>query len=229
MRLASVLGMAILAAPQAVAEDLSLRPESCERLATVQYDNCSVTNTFRCADQSPAFWVEMVDADNMLTIETRNIDHGTQLWNFDGQGVTMRFSQSKAHPRDTIRNGSAEDTITGEVDLFGVVGPVSGETSYGHSGETMALAGESFARIAFQGSIVAPWPMPEIMGGGTFLYSDKLDLLIEEEVRVDHPVFEVYRLAHLALAGQNGFGDETPGYGCGQLSRLVPRTAEAPA
>lgn len=229
MRLAFSLGMAIFAAPQAVAEDLSLRPESCARLATVQYENCSVTNTFRCTDQSVAFWIETVDADNILTIETRNADHGTQSWNFVGQDVIMRFSQSKAHPRDTIRNGSAKDTIEGEVDLFGVVGPVTGETSYSHAGETMTLAGESFARIAFQGAIVAPWPISEIVGGGTFLYSDKLDLLIEEEVRVDHPVAETYRLSHLALAGQDGFGDETPGYGCGQLSRLTRPIAEAAA
>ncbi len=230
MRLASFLGLAILAAPQAVAQDLSLRPASCVRVATAQYDNCSIDNIFRCSDDGIAFWIESLDANDLLTIETRNSDHGSLSVDFVGQGVTMFLSQSKAHPRDTILNGTAEDTITGEFELFGMKRPIFGETKYGHAGETAVLAGVTFARIAFNGIVTLPQPMPAMTGGGTYLYSDALDLLIEEEVLFDGGAgVEPYRLAHLSLPDQAGFGDETPGYGCGELSQLSRRSTEAPA
>lgn len=229
MRLAFLLCLTLGAALPAAAEDLTSRPESCERTATAQYDNCSIANIFRCTGPS-AFWIETLDVDNILSIETRNADHGSQSIAFVGQDLSMRLAQSKAHPRDTILNGSAADTIVGEVEMFGMVRPISGETRYGHAGETTVLAAETFARISFVGTVVFPPPMPETAGGGTFLYSDRLDLLVEEAVRYDvGGVVDAYNLAHLALPGQDGFGDETPGYGCGELSRLsYPRT-EAPA
>ena len=229
MRLALLLCLTVCTASQAAADDLTLRPGSCERTATAQYDNCSIANIFRCTGQS-AFWIETLDVDNILSIETRNADHGSQSIAFVGQDFSMRLVQSKAHPRDTILNGSAADTITGEFEMFGMVRPISGESRYGHAGETSVLAGETFARISFVGTVVFPPPVPETVGDGTFLYSDRLDLLIEETVRYDvGGVVDAYSLAHLALPGQAGFGDETPGYGCGELSLLSHTRTEAPA
>jgi hypothetical protein len=204
------------------------RPDSCERIATTQLDNCSVTNTFRCQGEAFSYWIENLDADAVLTIETRNANHGSMSVFYVGQDLSMEISQSKAHPRDTIQNGSAEDRIAGELEVFGMKRPISGQSQYGHAGETVVLAGETFARIVFTGAIQLPPPMPPLSGGGTLLYSDRLDLLIEEEVRYEAALeSESYRLAHLALADQAGFGDETPGYGCGEMSFLVPRDAES--
>ncbi|MCU0829815.1 MAG: hypothetical protein MUE52_21165 [Tabrizicola sp.] len=230
MRLAILLCVTVCAAFPAEALDLSQRPESCERIATAQYDNCSIANIFRCPGEQAAFWIETLDADSILTIETRNADHGSQSIVFVGQDFSMRLVQSKAHPRDTILNGSAADTIVGELDMFGMVRPITGETRYSHAGETVVLAGETFARISFVGTVELPPPMPETVGDGTFLYSERLDLLVEEVVRADvGGVIDASQLAHLALTGQDGFGDETPGYGCGELSGLPLLETEAPA
>jgi hypothetical protein len=141
----------------------------------------------------------------------------------------MRLSQTEAHPRDTILTGSGEDTIVGEFELFGMTQPISGETKYSYTGETEVLAGDTLARIAFVGSVTMPPPMEKIEGTGTLLYSDKLDFLIEEEVRFDFGAGpETHRLKQLALPGQSGFGDETPGYGCGELSLMSGANTEAP-
>ncbi|MDZ4088294.1 MAG: hypothetical protein U1E69_16015 [Tabrizicola sp.] len=220
MRLAFLPCLTVCSASLAAADGSALRPESCSRLATAQYDDCSVANVFRCADGAPAFWIESRDAYG-LTVETRNLNHGSVMWDLVGQGMVVRLDQSKAHPRDTIQNGRAEDRIVGELELFGRTQPISGETSYGYFGETTVLAGETFARITFSGVIRMPPPVPDIDGGGLFLYSDRLDLLLEEEVRVDLETgSSVYRLTRLALSGQAGFGDETPRDGCGEISGL---------
>jgi hypothetical protein len=225
-----ILALSLAASHGAPANAQTVRPESCERIATAQLDNCSVANIFRCSGEVFTFWIETLDADNILTIETRNADHGSMSVIFVGQGVSMQVTQSKAHPRDTIRNGTAEDRVAGEFELFGMKRPIAGKTRYGHAGETTVLAGETFARIAFTGSVKLPPPMPEISGGGTLLYNDRLDLLVEEDVRYDAGSgADSYRLSHLSLPGQARFGDETPGYGCGELSGLPPKGAEVPA
>lgn len=230
MRKFLTLCVLMASAPHLVAaEGSAIRPESCVRLATAQYDNCSITNVFRCGDDAAPFWIESLDADNILTVETRNSDHGSQTLDFVGQGVTIRMAQTKAHPRDTITNGTAEDTVTGEFEIFGLSRPIFGQTTYGYAGETAEIAGVTFARIAFNGSISLPPPMPEMTGAGTYIYSDALDLMVEETVTFDADFGESYRLAHLSLSGQDGFGDETPGYGCGQLSLLRPSATGAPA
>jgi hypothetical protein len=229
MRNVLILACLTATAQPATAQEATLRPESCARLATVQYDNCSITNIFRCGDGVAAFWIESLDADDILTVETRNADHGSETLDFVGQGVSIRMTQTKAHPRDTITNGTADDSITGEFQIFGMSRPIVGQTSYGYAGEETVLAGVTFARIAFNGSVTLPPPMPAMTGGGTYLYSEDLDLLIEESVNFDAETDgETFRLAHLSLAGQDGFGDETPGYGCGQLSQLRLNPAEIP-
>jgi hypothetical protein len=228
MRKSVVVALLTIQASRAVADDLPLRPESCERAATVQYDNCSIVNIFRCSTGA-AFWIESLDSDNILTIETRNADHGSTSISYVGQGASMHISQSTAHPRDTIRNGAASDKIVGLFGLFGMSRPISGETNYSHSGETDVLAGETLARIDFAGSVSFPPPMSEIKGSGTILYSDRLDLLIEEKIRFEiGSTLESYSLVHLSLPGQKGFGDETPGYGCGELSLMSRTATEAP-
>lgn len=228
MRLALVLGMVIGPALPVAAEPSTARPQGCERIATAQFDNCSVTNLFRCPDSTVAFWIETIDADGVMTIETRNPDHGTLSVIYVGQGVSMRMTQTAAHPRDTLRTGAAEDSLTGEMEMFGMTRAISGRTSYAHAGETTELAGETFARIAFTGTVELPPPMPETSGGGTFLYHEGRDLLIEERVSFDlGGIGETYSLAHLSLPGQARFGDKTPGYGCGEMSRLGGPEAEA--
>lgn len=230
MRSFLALCITFLSAAPLAAEDLTLRPQSCVRAATVQYDNCSIANIFKCTGQPAAFWIETLDSDNILTIETRNADHGSMTIAFVGQDISMKLTQTKAHPRDTIRIGSATDTVEGEMEIFGMKRPLSGRTSYGYAGETIVLAGETFGRIAFQGGIALPPPMPEMTGGGTFLYSDRLDLLIEEAVTIDAGTgLDGHNLSKLSLPGQAGFGDETPGYGCGELSKLDLGGEEVPA
>jgi hypothetical protein len=226
MRLTLALTIAVGLAVPAHAQ--FARPETCERIATTQFDNCTVSNIFRCEAEAFTFWIETLDADGALTVETRNADHGSMAYYFASEDASIQLTTTKAHPRDTIRLGAAEDLIAGELAIFGMTRPVSGQTRYGYAGETTELAGETLARIAFEGSIVLPPPMPDLSGGGSFLYSDRLDLLIEEEVRYEAALEgESYRLAHLALADQAGFGDETPGYGCGEMSFLVPRDVES--
>lgn len=206
------------------------RPESCVRVATTQFDNCTVSNIFRCQAEAFTFWIETLEADGAVTVETRNADHGSMAYYFASVDASIQVTTTKAHPRDTIRLGAAEDHIAGQLTIFGMTRPVSGHTDYGYSGETTELAGETLARIAFNGSIVLPPPMPDLSGGGSFLYSDRLDLLIEEEVRYDgEMVGESYRLKHLSLPGQARFGDETPSYGCGEMSRMTPLDAQVPA
>jgi hypothetical protein len=211
-----------------LAQTVPQRPESCERKATAQFDNCSTTNIFRCDGEAFQFWTETLDGDGILVIETRNAAHGSMQVYYVGQDTSMEIYQSEAHPRDTIRNGTAEDTIDGTFELFGMRRPVSGRNSYSHDGETVSLADESFARIAFVGSVTLPPPMQEISGRGTFLYSDRLDLLIEEEVRYDFDgIADAYKLARLSLPGQKGFGDETPNVGCGEMSQMMPPATKA--
>jgi hypothetical protein len=222
------IALAIVLASPVVAEDLPLRPVGCERIATAQYDNCSIANVFRCPGEA-AFWIETLDKDNLLTIETRNADHGSMSVTYAGQDVSMQLTQSKMHPRDVIREGLGSDQVVGTFTMFGMSKPISGETEYSHIGETEVLAGETFARIAFVGSVTLPPPMPKMEGSGSFLYSDRLDLLVEEETRFNFSgAPETHRLAHLALPGQKGFGDETPGYGCGELSHLSLPMTKAP-
>jgi hypothetical protein len=228
MRLVLVLPMAICPALSATAEVLTVRPESCERLATAQFDNCSVANIFRCQGDEAAFWIETIDADNMMIAEARNVDHSTLSVAYLGQGASMRLSQSKAHPLDTIRDGSGKDIIEGEFRLFGMSRPVYGHTDYGHAGESTQLAGETFARIAFTGSVALPPPMPETKGDGTLLYSEKLDLLVEERVHYEvGGTVDAYNLSHLSLSGQARFGEEIPRFGCGELSFLPDNKTEA--
>lgn len=224
------LAMMIGAALAVPAHAQFARPESCERIATTQFDNCTVSNIFRCEAEAFTFWIETLDAHGALTIETRNADHGSMAFYFPSDGAAIEVTTTKAHPRDTIRLGAAEDLIAGELAIFGMTRPVSGQTRYGYAGETAELAGETLARIVFEGSIVMPPPMPKLSGGGSFLYSDRLDLLIEEEVRYDGEMSgNSYRLAHLSLPGQARFGDETPGFGCGEMSRLAPLDTQVPA
>jgi hypothetical protein len=228
MRRLFLLFLGLAAAAPVAAQDAPMRPLSCERIATAQFDNCSVTNAFRCDEGEIAFWIETIDDDNLLIIETRNPDHGTVSVDYVGQGISMRLSQSKAHPRDTIRNKLGSDTISGDIVLFGMLRPISGETSYVHAGETVDLAGRTFARISFKGSIQFPAPMPEIRGEGTLLYDGDLDLYVEERIAFDFGGDgDRYAIAHLALPGQEGFGDETPGYGCGVLSWLPQSSTES--
>lgn len=228
MRLALVLPIAICPALDAAADDRTHRPEGCERVLTAQFDNCTVSNTFRCQNEAAAFWIETIDGDNLMAVEARNADHGTLSVDYVGQGLSMQISQSKAHPRDTVRNGSGADTILGTMNFFGMSRPLSGTTSYGHVGETRDLAGQTFARIAFYGSAVFPPPMPEAKGDGTLLYSAKIDVLIEERVHYDlGGKIEANNLVHLALPGQSGFGEEVPRHGCGELSFLSDHRTEA--
>jgi hypothetical protein len=230
MRTFLILACLACLAPPALAQGLSQRPASCERVATAQYDNCSVVNHFRCTGESFAFWIETLDADAILMIELRNAAHGSMFVDYVGMGSSLTLSQTEAHPRDVIRTGSGSDQISGTFKLFGMSRPLSGNTSYGHAGETAEIAGEIFARISFAASVVFPPPVGDMGGSGTFLYSDRLDLLLEEEQRFDFSGAPAdYRLARLSLPGQTGFGDETPDIGCGEMSLVPLHAPQVPA
>jgi hypothetical protein len=187
-------------------------------------------NVFRCTGEPFAFWLETIDADAAQVIEMRNAAHGSMYIEYVGMNSSVQTWQSQAHPRDTIRTGSGADEILGTIEIFGMKRPISGKAAYSYSSEMTVLADEEFARIDFVGSVFLPPPMGEMRGSGTFLYSDRLDLLIEDETRLDYiGAPKNYRLARLSLPGQKGFGDETPGVGCGEMSQLSTRQTGAPA
>ncbi len=230
MRVALALCLLTGSALPVAAQGLLTRPESCKRIVTAQYDDCTVTNTFRCAEVEEPFWIESVDDDGLLTIETRNADHGSVRLEYLAEGVSMRVVQSKAHPRDIVVAGSGQDTIVGQFTVFGMTRPVTGKTSYAFAGEKADHPGTPFVRITFVGEVVMPYPMPAFVGSGSMLYSDALDVLIAEETRFDEGLVEKpINLTQLALSGDAGFGDEFPKYGCGELSRLALPDGKDPA
>ncbi len=217
-------------APPAASDEAFTRPESCERIATAQYDDCSVTNTFRCQDADQPFWVESIDADNFLMIETRNADHGTIKFDYVAEGLSMSLVQSKAHPRDVIRAGTGQDTIVGELTVFGMTRTISGATSYAHAGETVDHSGMVFARINFRQKVTMPYPVPSFEGSGSMLYNAVLDLLVAEDTRFDEGLpSEPVGLSRLSLPGHAGFGEENPQFGCGEYSWNTAISPEDPA
>jgi hypothetical protein len=228
----SVLILASIVSPAfpLAAEVAPQRPKSCERIATAQYDNCSVTNLFRCTGEGFAFWVETVDAEFAMMVETRDATHSSLHIDYVGLDTSLSLTSSSPHPRDIVRDGSGADSITGSIEMFGLTRPVFGKTRYDHSGKKTLLAEQSFARIDYDGAVSFPPPMGDVQGSGSFLYNDALDLLIEEETRFDLGAgAESYRLARLSLPGQKGFADETPGVGCGEMSHMTLPGLQVPA
>jgi hypothetical protein len=220
----------ITAAGPVCGQDALKRPQSCQLVATSQYDDCSVTNAYRCDPAEPvAFWLEEIDSDGLLSIETRAADHGTTGLIFEGEGEVMRMTTVTEHPSRALITGQRLEEATGTLTMFGMKQSFAGSASYVYAGEMAEMAGTRFHRMDFGGSITFPDPVGSITIKGTYLFQEQLDLLIEETYEMTDagsPVERV-RLRSVTLDGQPGFGSTQPGYGCGELSLNAVLQTEA--
>lgn len=211
--------------------DIFTRPEDCERLATVQYDNCRVENVFRCAkDTDKYIRIENADSEEFYSVWTYNFRTETASLNYrDGTETTYRYSGDQIE--DAVKHGSAQEHFESEIFMFGLRKPISGEHNYFYDGETEVIAGLEFHKLRAETVRVNPYPMGDDRSRQLLLLNTENDLaVVTEEADVSDPENTLtVRMKELALPGQAGFGDETARYGCAQISRADFDPTETPA
>jgi hypothetical protein len=223
--------LAFFAAPvtSAFAEDVFVRPESCVHVATIQFDTCEVDRVFRCeVINSTLFWVERMEDHGLGSITIRNQNHAEHRL-LEGGEERMTLSYSEApHPRDILEVGNGERVASGVRRSFGTALTMEYREKLRARGDTIAISGHEVAVIVGQVTLEMPLPLGVVKAAVVYGYLADADLLVELEYRV-HPEERSKVLRKLSLLGEEGFEDEHPRFGCGELARLpqVPRENHA--
>lgn len=238
MRIVMFLTCHVFLSTPVLAEVPLQRPDSCVRVATAQYSDCDVYNHFKCTGTSPVVYrVESVDESGVLTIETYDANHGAiGLSDSSGEMASSITTQTE-HPRLALETGLRNERFEGTINGFGATLTLQGQSTYRYTGERLKLTGETFHRMPFDAEVLSEGTaFGEDMGfsmtvEGSMLFTDKLDLWLEEASRskFDQDAEEVSNLRLLSLPGQDGFGDEAPMFGCSGISHLKLWTPEVPA
>lgn len=222
MRKFVILACLVVPAASALAEDAFVRPEGCERLATIQYDNCEVDNRFRCEGTGgESYRTESHDSFGLYYVWTSSgDDNGYGVYS---NGDTYAYSFRGHDFEDALKTGRAVEQFDGTMTVFGMRRPFSGETVYTFDGEVTELSGLVFQMIMTDDRTIYPHPIEEEVSKSVLLWNEEADILVTaetaEESSTDAPF--VTRMTQLSLPGQVGFGDEVPRYGCGVTSQLA--------
>jgi hypothetical protein len=223
MRYSLIVGLSIGLGGPALSEDVSVRPESCERLATIQYDDCEVENLFRCARREGEYFrSEYADAYEIYSIQIEDPVSSTVDLHFLYQSGGTNLAYSGGTPADAIATGRSEQKITGFLSLFGMRRPISGESTYIYEGQTEEIGGLTYHLLISKDRAVLPPPMGEAQGSSVYLLNKEADLFIQKESNFSLLPGKVKttRMVELSRPGQPGFTDEVARYGCGDISRL---------
>jgi len=221
MRLA-VMGIAMLAPQVAAAADLFVRPASCVRIATSQYDICEVWNLFRCTGAGlQPYRAEDVDEEGVLAVATLDADYNLVEGVDQGVDSSVTMTVEGSTFAEVIATEKGSNEMVGELRLLGMRRPIYGAGTTVYEGETVEWAGVVFHRIKADAYIDMPPPMGRMTGGGSVFYNADLDLAVDEIVWTQGMGNDTRKqLKALALPGQLGFGAEMPSFGCQHVSGL---------
>lgn len=225
------VGVIFAGAGLASAEALASRPKGCVLVATTQNDRCEVENHFRCTGTGPvAFRTEFTDGNGGFEVQTFDANHGTIEIASARGGFRITAKTVTDHPREVVAKGSGQERAKGRFSSKGNSQGSSLSLDLAHIGQSRRLAGKTFQRISYAGTLTYPESSTRFVVSGSRLYSAELDLLIAE---VDVPdgkgkPVRPTKLKSLALEGDRGFGSTSPAYGCAPISSLALPRSEAP-
>jgi hypothetical protein len=210
-------------------ESIAIRPSSCLALATVQLNDCSVLNVFRCGDGATAFFrYEGHDADGPDLVNHMNLSYGL-MQAAEGTGDEVYISRLKGGvaeaPLDQIfSDGSAPFSYQADLSIFGISKPISTQGVHRALPGQVRVSGHALKRIRADISMELPAPAGTIEGWYMIYVSDALGLVFEGEgeISIDGNTDDLPSSpASIALPEEAGFGTTIPDSGCGEIS-LAP-------
>ena len=228
LSLCLLIGVSTVAA--SAEDDLSVRPTSCQRVATVQKRDCTVENTFMCSVSSGDF----VRIEQLNGYGERSFRHVAP--NFDALSFTTEGSGIQISFPDISRDGpSISRILDGELDSLvqtgifnfsGITKPVTLVSTRKRIDQTETISGIVFEMYSLEAQLVLPRPALPINGWSLVYHNRDLNLTVlveggsdlagEEEITGSMPV-EIF------LRGDAGFGSDEPTFDCpAQSSTTVP-------
>jgi hypothetical protein len=217
----------LFAAHAAAQGDILARPASCAALATVQLNDCTVVNVFRCDEPKSSFFrYEGYDPDGIELINHMNLSYGMMMASDPmGDFVMTRTKDLIAEPTlsEVFSNGTTPFSYIGDVSLFGLKRPMATEGTYIAVEDEAVVSGHTFRQIRSELVMQLPPPAGNVSGWYTIYVSDSLGLVFEGEGELE--IGGTSELlpsspASVALPGEPGFGTTVPVSGCGELSEI---------
>jgi hypothetical protein len=208
-------------------EDLRHRPASCSALATIQLNDCSVVNAFRCDDGvTPFFRYEGHDAFGLELINHMILSYGL-IASSDGSDdfLILRAEGGEAELplSDVFAKGSAAFSYPGEIVILGLSKPITAMGRHRALDGDVVISGHRFRQIRADIKMQLPPPAGTASGWYMIYVSEPLGLVFEGEGKlVFGGASEVLPSspASVALPGQPGFVATVPEAGCGEFSAL---------
>ncbi len=212
------------------AEDLFQRPEGCVLMATSQFSDCEISNSYLCgAGEAGFFRTEVFAADAKHTIIHEGLDRGL-IAGADSAGNRMTYTSSTTvHPRIILRDGTGRLAIEAVMTFEGKDYPITFTQDMSYAGQQVEAFGLNFHRIDAETELVFPG-LGAIPGMVTFGYLPETDLLVKLQRKHEIPGDEeLVTLKALSLPGEDGAGDEIPRFGCEQQGWLNVSPTKVPA
>lgn len=218
--------IAITATAVAAEENLSMRPQSCTALATVQLNDCSVINAFRCGEGELAFFrYEGHDVDGPDLVNHMNQSYGL-IAAADGAGGAVYISRiasevAEAPLEQVFLNGTAPFSYAADLSLLGISKPVVTVGTLRAQSGAVTVSGHRLRRIRSDIEMTMPAPVGTLSGWYMIYVAKDLGLVFEGEGEVAFGG-DSEKLpsspASIALPGEVGFGTTIPTSGCGEFS-----------
>lgn len=232
LTLCLLTGSLVGSAFPAAAEDVFQRPESCVRVATAQYDDCTVSNQFRCGAEGAVFGrEETYGPKGLLDVGTDFPDE--QVLRFDspieGEDVVVRYVGGDLE--EALREGTTNGSSVIELEGWPPEDSMTSDEVYRYFGETVEVAGKRFHRIDVTVTVSLSVTGRLFQTKEVRLYDDESELLVTEksETKSNSMPDSSLALVTLALPGQPGFASETPIHGCPPTSSRALPHLEVPA
>lgn len=217
MKTAFALCLIAGAALPAGAEDSLQRPKGCVLVATVQDDHCAATNYFKCTGAGPVTYRKEVHyGGGQVEIHSYDANYGGLEIVSPAGGAHYTIRSSGDHPRAVIAAKKVGKIEHATISRGSKTQTAEMVLNYTYSGKTRELGGVTFQRLEYATTIAFPASGSVLQTSGNNLYSEKLDLLVNELEVSDGqggPSRKI-KLKSLALDGQKGFGATKPKFGC---------------
>jgi hypothetical protein len=211
-------------------DDLAVKPNSCQGVATVQKRDCTVENTFKCGDLGDEFVrIEQFNGYGERSFRHVAPNFDTLSYTTEGSGIQINFPKI-VYGRPSISqilDGELDSlTQTGTFEFFGITKPVVLVSTRKRVDQTETISGLVFEMYRLEAQMVFPRPAPPINAKSLVYHNRDLNLTIlveggtdvmgEMEIDGSMPV-EIF------LPGEAGFGNGEPKFDCPlQSSAIVP-------
>lgn len=225
MRYALIMALAITLVDPAEAQAPE-RPTSCVLLVTAQYDNCKVINQYQCGSGATArLRQETLDINGLFELTTFDQSHGLVFGSLVGSEGRYRLAYTGSTESEVIAAGSGHRSAQGEFWGAGQWFPMTVDKLSSFHGEALDLSGKPFHRISNVVETTLPEPFPDSKGIEVVGFNEEMELTVVLEVREmdENSSNRSMNLVDISFAGQQGFGDEKPVYGCDKVSSLPDR------